>query len=190
MHNLSPNCKPFLNRLPSKRRLSSKRSSSKRISNFLAKKMDSEAQQLFNSYKIEQIEELREIFKMYDRDNTGNISSRTLKFLLRGLGDNVNEEEVDVVLKDMDEDGNGMIDFQEFLLYMLEKVNAQSLEDDIVDVFKVLDKDCTGYLTTNDLHILTKGKKCEALVEEFCYKGDLDCEGEIKYKDYIGRILK
>jgi hypothetical protein len=29
---------------------------------------------------------------MYDRDNTGNISSRTLKFLLRGLGDNVNEE--------------------------------------------------------------------------------------------------
>jgi Ca2+-binding EF-hand superfamily protein len=29
---------------------------------------------------------------MYDRDNTGAITSRTLKFLLRGLGDNVNEE--------------------------------------------------------------------------------------------------
>lgn len=29
---------------------------------------------------------------MYDRDNTGLITSRTLKFLLRGLGDNVNEE--------------------------------------------------------------------------------------------------
>lgn len=67
---------------------------------------------MFNSYKIEQIEELREIFKMYDRDNTGNISNRALKFLLRGLGDNVNEEEVDMVLKDMDEDGNGTIDFQ------------------------------------------------------------------------------
>lgn len=43
----------------------------------------------FSSYKIEQIEELKEVFKMYDRDNTGNITSRTLKFLLRGLGDNV-----------------------------------------------------------------------------------------------------
>jgi hypothetical protein len=31
---------------------------------------------------------------MYDRDNTGSITCRTLKFLLRGLGDNVNEEEV------------------------------------------------------------------------------------------------
>lgn len=68
--------------------------------------------QLFNSYKMEQIEELREVFKMYDRDNTGNISSRTLKFLLRGLGDNVNEEEVDIVLREMDEDCNGTIDFQ------------------------------------------------------------------------------
>lgn len=78
----------------------------------MMKKQDCENQQLFNSYKIEQIEELREIFKMYDRDNTGNISSRTLKFLLRGLGDNVNEEEVDIVLRNMDEDQNGTIDFQ------------------------------------------------------------------------------
>jgi Ca2+-binding EF-hand superfamily protein len=73
----------------------------------------------FNSYKVEQIEELKEIFKMYDRNNSGNITGRTLKFLLRGLGDNVSEEEVDNKLKEMDEDGNGTIDFHEFLLYML-----------------------------------------------------------------------
>ena len=65
----------------------------------------------FNSYKVEQIEELKEIFKMYDRNNSGHITGRTLKFLLRGLGDNVNEEEVDNKLKEMDEDGNGTIDF-------------------------------------------------------------------------------
>ena len=56
----------------------------------------------FNSYKVEQIEELKEIFKMYGRNNTGHITSRTLKFLLRGLGDNVSEEEVDNRLKEMD----------------------------------------------------------------------------------------
>lgn len=114
-----------------------------------SKNANQSGSQMFNSYKIEQIEELREIFKMYDRDNTGNISNRALKFLLRGLGDNVNEEEVDLVLKDMDEDGNGTIDFQEFLLYMLEKVNAQSLEDDLVEVFKVFDRNGTGCITKN-----------------------------------------
>lgn len=94
----------------------------------------------FNSYKVEQIEELKEIFKMYDRNNTGNITSRTLKFLLRGLGDNVSEEEVDAKLKEMDEDGNGTIDFHEFLSYMLEKVNKQNLCSDIIEIFKVFDR--------------------------------------------------
>ena len=64
----------------------------------------------------------------------------------------------------MDEDENGTIDFQEFLLYMLEKVNAQCLEDDIIDVFKILDKDGVGHFTANDLHIITEGK-CQELVE-------------------------
>ena len=68
-----------------------KRSSAKRLSMLLSKNGKEEDLQVFNSYKMEQIEELREVFKMYDRDNTGNITSRTLKFLLRGLGDNVNE---------------------------------------------------------------------------------------------------
>lgn len=48
---------------------------------------------------------------------------------------------------------------------MLEKVNAQSLEDDIVDIFKILDKNGTGYFTANELYILTQGKNCEKLVE-------------------------
>lgn len=68
---------------------------------------------------------------------------------------------------------------------MLEKVNAQSLQDDIVDIFKILDKDGTGYFTANDLHILTRGYKVEELVEEFCERADLEYEGEIHYKTYI-----
>lgn len=111
----------------------------------------------FNSYKVEQIEELKEIFKMYDRNNSGNITSRTLKFLLRGLGDNVSEEEVDIRLKEMDEDGNGTIDFHEFLLYMLEKVNKQNLCEDIIEIFKIFDRDDSGYLTKTEIKIITKG---------------------------------
>jgi Ca2+-binding EF-hand superfamily protein len=40
----------------------------------------------------------------------------------------------------MDEDGNGTIDFQEFLLYMLEKINKQSLSEDIIEIFEVFDR--------------------------------------------------
>jgi calmodulin len=105
---------------------------------------------------------------MYDRNNSGNITSRTLKFLLRGLGDNVSEEEVDIRLKEMDEDGNGTIDFHEFLLYMLEKVNKQNLCEDIIEIFKIFDRDDSGYLTKTEIKIITKGLLDEETVENFC----------------------
>ena len=57
----------------------------------------------------------------------------------------------------MDEDGNGTIDFQEFLLYMLEKVNKQNLCEDIIEVFKIFDREDSGYLTKTEIKIITKG---------------------------------
>lgn len=45
---------------------------------------------------------------------------KALKFLLRGFGDNVNEVELMKKLEDMDEDCNGVVDFQEFVNYMME----------------------------------------------------------------------
>jgi Ca2+-binding EF-hand superfamily protein len=110
---------------------------------------------------------------MYDRNNSGNITSRTLKFLLRGLGDNVSEEEVDVRLKEMDEDGNGTIDFHEFLLYMLEKVNKQNLCEDIIEIFKIFDRDDSGYLTKTEIKIITRGLLDEDTVDNFCDEADL-----------------
>ena len=81
---------------------SSRRHNSYKSASIKTDRTEQSKNEHFNSYKVEQIEELKEIFKMYDRNNTGNITSRTLKFLLRGLGDNVSEEEVDAKLKEMD----------------------------------------------------------------------------------------
>ena len=109
---------------------------------------------------------------MYDRNNTGNITSRTLKFLLRGLGDNVSEEEVDNKLKEMDEDGNGTIDFHEFLLYMLQKINKQNLCSDLIEIFKIYDKNDCGYITKGQIKIITKGLLDEQTIDNFCEEAD------------------
>ncbi len=127
---------------------------------------------------------------MYDRNNSGNITSRTLKFLLRGLGDNVSEEEVDTKLKEMDEDGNGTIDFHEFLLYMLEKVNKQNLCEDIIEIFRIFDREDSGYLTNTDIKIITKGMLSEEAVDRFCQEADLEGEGEINYKLFLSKLLR
>lgn len=64
---------------------------------------------------------------MYDKVNVGYINQtvlgvlvQTLKFLLRGFGEYVDDFELSKRLTLMDEDGNGKIDSGEFLKYMME----------------------------------------------------------------------
>jgi Ca2+-binding EF-hand superfamily protein len=64
---------------------------------------------------------------MYDKTNVGYINQtvqtfliQTLKFLLRGFGEYIDDVELSKRLYIMDEDGNGKIDSHEFLKYMME----------------------------------------------------------------------
>ena len=54
--------------------------------------------------------ELREAFKVFDRDGTGTISRDELKAVMKSLGENLSEEEIDEMLKLADKDGDGHID--------------------------------------------------------------------------------
>merc|ERR1711881_425946 len=66
----------------------------------------------------EQIEEIREAFNLFDADNSGAIDVRELKAAMRALGFEVKKEELKKMISDIDNDGNGSIEFQEFLLMM------------------------------------------------------------------------
>merc|ERR1712188_324288 len=61
----------------------------------------------------EQIEEIREAFNLFDADNSGAIDVRELKAAMRALGFEVKKEELKKMISDIDNDGNGSIEFQE-----------------------------------------------------------------------------
>lgn len=90
----------------------------------------------------------------------------------------------------MDEDGNGTIDFQEFLLYMLEKINKQSLTEDIIEIFSIFDRDNSGYITPIELKMITESYMEEKDIDEFLDIADVDGEGQINYKKFIEAFLK
>ena len=54
--------------------------------------------------------ELREAFKVFDRDGTGTISRDELKDVMKSLGEDLTEDEIDEMLKLADKDGDGTID--------------------------------------------------------------------------------
>ena len=53
---------------------------------------------------------------------------------------------VNLVNNQVDSDGNGEIDFDEFLSMMAKKLKETDLEEDIREAFRVFDKNSSGYV--------------------------------------------
>merc|ERR1712220_42100 len=81
----------------------------------------------------EQIEEIREAFNLFDADNSGAIDVRELKAAMRALGFEVKKEELKKMISDIDNDGNGSIEFQEFLEMMTGKMGENIDEEELQD---------------------------------------------------------
>ena len=59
--------------------------------------------------------ELKEAFRIYDKEQLGYISIETLKEILRELDNKLTEEDLDSIIEEVDEDGSGTLDFDEFM---------------------------------------------------------------------------
>ena len=55
-------------------------------------------------------EELRRAFQVFDRDNSGTISTDELRDVLKSVGENLTETELDEMMRQVDVDGSGTID--------------------------------------------------------------------------------
>lgn len=77
-------------------------------SNFLIEEEDAEAMQ----------QELKEAFRLYDREGNGYITTSTLKEILAALDDKLSSEDLDGIIQEIDTDGSGTVDFDEFMEMM------------------------------------------------------------------------
>lgn len=63
-------------------------------------------------------EEIIEAFKVFDRDGDGKISKQELYLVMKALGENLTEEEIEEMIREADINGDGEIDFYEFKAMM------------------------------------------------------------------------
>merc|ERR1711865_1360229 len=91
----------------------------------------------------EQVDECREAFEMFDMGRSGSIDLRELKAAIRALGMNVSADELKKMVGDVDKDGNGTIEFPEFLSMMTAKMSSEATEEEIAKCFKLFVLDVT-----------------------------------------------
>uniref|UniRef100_A0AAY4B1B2 EF-hand domain-containing protein n=1 Tax=Denticeps clupeoides TaxID=299321 RepID=A0AAY4B1B2_9TELE len=79
----------------------------------------------------EQIAEFKEAFSLFDKDGDGTITTKELGTVMRSLGQNPTEAELQDMINEVDADGNGTIDFPEFLTMMARKMKDTDSEEEI-----------------------------------------------------------
>ena len=57
-------------------------------------------------------EDLREAFRLFDKDGDGTISADELRHVMINLGEKLTNEEVDEMLREADMNGDGKIDYE------------------------------------------------------------------------------
>jgi calmodulin len=55
-------------------------------------------------------EEIRAAFRVFDRNGDGEISVTELRQVMANLGENLTDDEIDLIMSEVDIDGNGTID--------------------------------------------------------------------------------
>eukprot|EP01048_Picozoa_sp_COSAG05_P009885 COSAG05_NODE_838_length_7045_cov_19.123956_5_plen_327_part_01 len=74
--------------------------------------------QLTESLSKQQLEEANDVFRLFDLDGKGEIGARELAFALAQLGQHPSPEELDAMVAEFDDDGDGAINLEEFLVMM------------------------------------------------------------------------
>jgi calmodulin len=140
----------------------------------------------------EQIAEFKEAFSLFDKDGDGTITTKELGTVMRSLGQNPTEAELADMINEVDADGNGTIDFPEYLTMMARKMKDTDSEEEILEAFKVFDKDGNGFISAAELrHIMTNlGEKLsDEEVDEMIREADIDGDGQINYEEFVKMMM-
>ncbi|XP_078488474.1 calmodulin-like [Ciona intestinalis] len=143
-----------------------------------------------------QMEELREAFRFFDRNQNGSIEPEELGSVMTSLGYCATESELKDMIHEADVDGNGKIDFKEFVRMMELKTNErpeQAEDEELREAFKVFDRDGNGLISRAELSQVM-GNLGEQLSEkdlnDMISEADKNGDGQIDYEEFVQMVAK
>merc|ERR1712087_274195 len=96
------------------------------------------------------------------------------------------------MINEVDADGNGTIDFPEFLSLMARKMKGTDTEEELIEAFKGFDRDGNGFISAAALrHVMTNlGEKLtDEEVDEMIREADVDGDGQINYEGFVKMMM-
>ncbi len=143
-------------------------------------------------YTEEQLAEYKEAFSLFDKNGDGAISAPELSKVMESLGIHPTKTELQDMIHELDTDGNGTIDFSEFMTLMSRQGAAADKDSEVEEAFKLFDLNGDGKISSTELRevMVNLGEKmAEKEIEEMIKEADLDGDGSINYMEFV-RMMK
>ncbi|OAY66327.1 Calcium-dependent protein kinase 30 [Ananas comosus] len=139
---------------------------------------------------IEEVEVIRDMFTLMDTDNNGKVTFEELKSGLQKVGSQLAEPEMKLLMEAADVDGNGYLDYGEFVAVT---IHLQRLSNDehLRRAFVFFDKDESGYIEFEELREALKDEYGEAdteVVNDILREVDTDKDGRISYEEFVAMM--
>lgn len=141
----------------------------------------------------EKYAEYKAAFEIFDINQNGKITWTELSELLYSLELILSEEDLKEMINEFDENGDGQLGFEEFILLITSKINDSETEEELIEAFKTFDKDNIGYCTIGEFVQILKSvemnltsKEIDTLVRDI----DPEDNGKINYQDFVNFMNK
>ncbi|PIA57901.1 hypothetical protein AQUCO_00500072v1 [Aquilegia coerulea] len=133
----------------------------------------------------EEIKGLKAMFTNMDTDKSGTITYEELKTGLTRLGSRLSETEVKQLMDAADVDGNGTIDYIEFITATMHRHRLER-DEHLYKAFQYFDKDKSGFITRDELETAMKdhGMGDDSTIRDIISEVDTDNDGRINYEEF------
>ncbi|KAL3686284.1 hypothetical protein R1sor_008858 [Riccia sorocarpa] len=138
----------------------------------------------------EEIEGLKGMFQMMDTNNSGAISFEELKVGLQKIGSQLAESEVRLLMDAADVDGNGSLDYGEFVAASIHLQRVDN-EEHLQKAFSHFDRDGSGFIDMDDLQTALGddlGPNETDVIRDIMHEVDTDKDGQISYEEFVSMM--
>ena len=139
--------------------------------------------------------EIKEAFDLFDTDKSGQIDKEELKQALKNLGIDAKNQTLTNMMNDLDKDGSGQIDFDEFIDMMTAKMSDRDTREDLEKVFRLFlgDDDKADKITIKHLKRVARElneNMSDEELQEMIARADLNKDQGVDFEEFYQIMTK